>query len=151
MIEDGVLVCIKRGADPKAVRLWYKLNQDTKIQVRVPGVGFSDSADVGAVVGQGTIGGALISQAVLDDGVMEHFTPGGELQLQYGSVPLAPFMFQDDLQNCVNSVSNAREANKKVDIIMKERGLALNKDKSVFMVIGKKKQSPCLHQFSVFG
>ena len=27
-IEDGVLVSLKRGADPKAVRLWYKLNDD---------------------------------------------------------------------------------------------------------------------------
>ena len=29
MIEDGFLVCSKQRADPKAVRLWYKLNQDT--------------------------------------------------------------------------------------------------------------------------
>ena len=34
MIEDGVLTCLRRGAGVPAVRLWYKLNQDTKIRVR---------------------------------------------------------------------------------------------------------------------
>ena len=70
MIEDAVLVCHKRGVDPKATRLWYKLNSNTKIHVKLP-CGVSEAGEVGAVVGQGTIGGALVSQAVLDDGVME--------------------------------------------------------------------------------
>ena len=95
------MTCVKRGADPKAIRLWYKLNENTKIQVKTNGAGLSTPGDVGAVIGQGTIGGALVSQAVLDDGVKEHFTPAGDTQLQYGSVPLAPLMFQDDLLNGV--------------------------------------------------
>ena len=74
MIEDGILTCLKRGADPKAVRLWYKLNSNTRIQVRT-GAGLTKFGEVGAVVGQGMIGGALISQLVLDDGVMEHLPP----------------------------------------------------------------------------
>ena len=32
-IEDAILTCVKRGADLKACRLWYKLNCDTKIRV----------------------------------------------------------------------------------------------------------------------
>ena len=76
-IEDAVLASNRRGADKKATRLWYKLNMRTRIQVRT-GVGMSEEADVGAVLGQGTLGGALISQAVLDDGVRDHFTPGAE-------------------------------------------------------------------------
>ena len=32
MIEDIFLACEKRGANPKATRLWYKLNQDTRIR-----------------------------------------------------------------------------------------------------------------------
>ena len=31
MIEDVYLTCLKRGADPKIVRLWYKLNAGTRI------------------------------------------------------------------------------------------------------------------------
>ena len=60
------------GADPKAIRLWYKLNESTRIRVKT-GSGASDYTEVGAVLGQGTLGGALISQAVLDEGVMAHF------------------------------------------------------------------------------
>ena len=139
MIEDAILVCQKRGVDPKAVRLWFKLNNKTKIKVKLP-CGVSDVADVGAVVGQGTIGGALVSQAVLDDGVMEHFQPGDDLQVKYGSVPMAPFMFQDDRINVVEGLPQARIANKKVNTLMKQRGLALNKDKSVCVIMGTKRQ-----------
>ena len=139
-IHDGILSCINRGADPKAVRLWLKLNEDTRIQVKCPGIGLSDVGEVGPCLGQGTIGGALVSQAVLDDAVMEHFVPGDDMQLQYGSVPLAPMMFQDDLINGSEDLAHARTANTKVDKLMKERGLSLNKDKSVCLIIGNKKQ-----------
>ena len=68
MIEDALLTCYKRDVNPKIVRLWAKLNENTTIKVKT-GVGESERANVGAVVGQGTIGGALVSQAVLDEGV----------------------------------------------------------------------------------
>ena len=89
MIQDAVLTCLKRGADEKAIRLWYKLNDQTRIQVRT-GAGMSKFGNVGAVVGQGMLGGALVSQAVLDEGVTEHLAPGDRLQLEYGGVPMAP-------------------------------------------------------------
>ena len=95
MIEDALLTCYKRGANPKSVRLWSKLNENTQIKVRT-GVGESGSVNVGAVVGQGTIGGALVSQAVLDEGVKDHFDPGGNDELNYGQVAIGPCMFQDD-------------------------------------------------------
>ena len=66
MIEDSIKTCLKRGVDQNAVRLWYKLNDNTKIQLRT-GAGMTDYAEVSAVFGQGTLGRALISQAVLDD------------------------------------------------------------------------------------
>ena len=55
------------------------MNEDTQIQVRA-GAGMTRVGEVGAVIGQGMIGGCLVSQTVLDDGVMEHLPPGGELQ-----------------------------------------------------------------------
>ena len=73
-IEDGVLTCLRRGAGVPAVRLWYKLNEDTRIKVRTA-AGVTAAGEVGAVVGQGTIGGTLVSQAVLDDAVIEKFLP----------------------------------------------------------------------------
>ena len=58
-------VLARREVDMKAYRLWAKLN-DTVIQVRT-GVGTSGKVAIGEVIGQGTIGGALVSQASLDD------------------------------------------------------------------------------------
>ena len=118
MIEDGVLTCLKRGADPKAVRLWYKLNDQTRIQVRT-GVGVTKFGEVGAVIGQGMIGGALVSQAVLDDGVMEELPPGGSVQMEYGDVPLAPLMFLDDIINTADTIDKAREVNQKINGLVK--------------------------------
>ena len=40
MVEDVFLTSLNRGADPKACRLWYKLNEDTQIRVRT-GAGMS--------------------------------------------------------------------------------------------------------------
>ena len=114
MIEDVYLACERRGANPKAIRLWYKLNMDTKIRVRT-GAGVSEYADVGAVVGQGTIGGALGSQAVLDERISEHFPPGGEDELNYGGVPMAPLIFKDDLLHSTLGVTEARRASQKID------------------------------------
>ena len=139
MIEDAVLTCWNRGADIKAIRLWYKLNEKTRIRVKT-GAGLSNYDEVGAVLGQGTLGGAIISQAVLDEGVMEHFSPGEEGQPSYGSVAMAPCMFQDDLANGSVGLLEARIANQKVDFLVKQRGLQLNRDKSVCIILGSKKQ-----------
>ena len=138
-IEDAILTCKKRGADPKAVRLWFKLNQDTQIRVKT-GSGISKYTKVGAVLGQGTLGGALISQAVLDEGVMSQFPPGGPLQLEYGSVPLAPVMFQDDLADSSDDLEKARETNRKVDFLTKQLCLDLNRKKTVCIIMGSRKQ-----------
>ena len=109
MMEDAILTCIKRGADLKAVRCWYKMNENTKIRVRT-GAGLSDYCETGAIVGQGTLGGALVSQAVLDEGIMGEFTPGNGDEMNYGEVPLAPMIFQDDIIHCVGGITEARSA-----------------------------------------
>ena len=44
--------------------------------------------EVGAVIGKGIIGGALVSQAVLDDGVMEHLPQEGSYRWTTGKNPL---------------------------------------------------------------
>ena len=56
-------ILARREVDMKAYRLWAKLN-DTVIQMRT-GVGTSDKVAIGEVIGQGTIGGVLVSQASL--------------------------------------------------------------------------------------
>ena len=120
MIEDAVITCWRRKADIKAIRLWHKLNENTRLQVKT-GAGLSDYGEVGGVLGQGTRGGAIFSQAVLDEAVMEHFSPGEQGQPRYGAVEMAPCMFQDDLANGSVGLLAARMANQKVDFLVKQR------------------------------
>ena len=56
MMEDTILACKECGADPKAIRLWHKLNDKTEIYVKI-GLGLTEYTEVGAVVvvGQGTL------------------------------------------------------------------------------------------------
>jgi hypothetical protein len=145
MIEDAILTCYKRKVNPKAARIWYKLNQNTRIQVKT-GVGMSDFTEVGAVVGQGTIGGALVSQAVLDEAISEEFCPGEEHEANYGQVPMQPCMFQDDLIHAALGTKEAREAGDKIHKAIKKRGLNLNETKSVYIIVGTKKQKETLRE-----
>ena len=139
MMEDAILTSFNRGADSKAIRCWYNLNMETQIRVRT-GAGISGRRNVGAVVGQGTIGGALVSQAVLDDGIQEHFEAGGHEELSYGDVSLAPVLFQDDFLHGVEDLETARKGNKKINLMIKQRALNLNPRKTICMMIGTKKQ-----------
>ena len=85
---------------------------------------------MGAVVGQGTMGGALISQGVLDEGISQHFAPKGEDELKYGGIPLAPLIFQDNVLHGAGGVNEARIANLKMDMVIKQLNLKLNEDKT---------------------
>ena len=133
------MACEKRGANPKASRLWYKLNQNTKIRVRT-GAGMSEYAEVGAVVGQGTIAGALVSQAVLDEGIRDNFSPGDGDELNYGLIPMGPLLFQDDLIHSSEGIREARIACAKIDKVVKQLNLRLHEDKSCCILIGSQKQ-----------
>ena len=55
-------------------------------------------------------------------------------------------MFQDDLLNGTEGLAQARETNNKVNCLMKDRGLTLNKDKSVFMILGSKKKKKAIQE-----
>ena len=139
MAEGAIQTCYKRGADPKACRLWYKLNQDTKIRVKT-GAGMSNYSDVGAIVGQGTLGGALVSQGVLDSGISEQFSPGGEDEMRYGSVKLGPLIFQDDVLHGADGIKQARNANNKMANVVRKLNLRFNEDKTFCIAIGSVKQ-----------
>jgi hypothetical protein len=86
------------------------------------------------------MGGALVSQGVLDHGISEHFPPGGRDEMTYGKVPLAPLIFMDDLIHGAGSISDARIANERVDKVVKSLNLSLNQDKTSCLCMGSKKQ-----------
>ena len=131
---------MNRGANKKACRLWYKLNENTKI------IGLTSYTEAGALVGQGTIGGALVSQGVLDEGIKKHFVPGGGDETNYGAVPVAPLIFMDDVIHSAANVEGARLANQKMDNMVKQLNSSLNQDKTVCTVIGSLKQRNQIRQ-----
>ena len=79
----------------KCVRVWGKLNQNTKVRVRCGG-GYSQWQEVGDTLGQGSGGAALASQANLDRGITTIFKGSSDLVV-YGTVPISPLLFQDDI------------------------------------------------------
>ena len=74
----------------------------------------------------------------------EHFQPGGEEEVNYGKIKMAPLIFQDDFLHATENAEKARETNKKINILVKERGLKLNQKKTVCLVLGSKKQKEAI-------
>ena len=52
------------------------------------------------MIGQGTGGGALVSQANLDKGIVDMFY-GSQEEIGYGRVRMHPLMFHDDIMRLV--------------------------------------------------
>ena len=65
---------------------------------------------------------------------------GCDEALSYGSVIQAPYSFQDDVLDIVNSVEALRSKAIKMDSLVKQMTLDLHPDKCGFILIGNKKQ-----------
>ena len=59
-------------------------------------VGMSDTAKVGAVLGQGSTGAAVVSQAMIDKGLKEYFSGSGS-EMYYGRVRVETATYQYDI------------------------------------------------------
>ena len=68
VLYDVLHTLTEMKIDPKCVRVWGKLNMNTKIRMRCGG-GYSPWMEVGDTLGQGSGGAALASQANLDKGI----------------------------------------------------------------------------------
>ena len=65
VLVDCMQELAKAQVDPRAYRLFYKLNKDTKIRVRT-GCGFSQWEEAGDLLGQGSGGAAKVSALNID-------------------------------------------------------------------------------------
>ena len=72
VVADVMNTLYELWVDMKASRTWTKLNSNTRIRVKT-GSGYSEWSDEGAMIGQGSGGGALLSQDKLDKGITEVF------------------------------------------------------------------------------
>ena len=113
------------------------MNRNTRISVQTP-VGITKEHDTGEGVGQGTLEGALVDAVNLDKGVNDFFS-NSEYEVSYGSVPLQPILFQDDVARIYLDLEAAQMGNDKMEALAETKLLNYNLDKSCFIVIGKVK------------
>ena len=124
------------GVSKKAANVWFKLNENTEIAVKTAG-GVSDTAFVGNCIGQGTAGGALVSQANLDHGLEQYFGNVKD-QIHYGDVKIQGLAYQDDVLKGNKDALDAQVGNIRMSAMLKEKGLEAHPDKTCFITCGSK-------------
>ena len=133
-IHDVMQTLNDIGVNKKAARVWFKLNEKTEIAVKTAG-GVTETAYVGDCIGQGTAGGALVSQANLDKGLMMYFEDSKE-EMMYGDIKIQPLAYQDDVLKGSKNVMDAQVGNVKLATMLKDKGLEAHPDKTAFIVCG---------------
>ena len=123
---------------PRAQRLFYKLNEATKVKVRT-GCGDSEWGEVGDILGQGSGGAAKVSALNLSRKLDRVFEGSTELA-KYGAVKQHPYSFQDDVLIPVESTNDLRSINVKMTEVMNLMQTELNKTKSGYILMGKEEQ-----------
>ena len=135
-VPDVMNTLHEAGVDGKAYRAWAKLNGNTNIRVKT-GVGYSEWSQEGPMIGQGTGGGALVSQLNIDQGVVDMFH-GSDQEISYGAVRVLPVIFMDDISRAVCSLESARAGNVKMSSVVNSKQLTLNQDKTCIILFGNK-------------
>ena len=82
--------------------------------------------DVGAVVGQGTKGGAVFSQKNVDR-VMERYMGSSQDEVYYGRIRLESAIYKDDICKPSLDVIKKLGANIRMSVMLKEKGLKAHK------------------------
>ena len=71
-LRDGMDALYRAGIKEKIYNLWFMLNKKTNIRLRT-GIGLTDSKELDELIGQGTLGGAVVSGLNIDLDVNEQF------------------------------------------------------------------------------
>ena len=126
----------KAKIDAKSYRMWFKLNENTKISVKTS-VGDTKKAPIDDSVGQGSFGAALVSSLNIGSAIVDEFK--GESTANIGLLMLLCLILQDDSMKMCDTVEQARKGTQKIDEILKKKLLSVNYDKSKYLVLGKGK------------
>ena len=135
-LRDGMNSLHTANVNKKLYRLWYLLNANIKIRVST-GLGYTPWKEVGQCLGQGSLGGALVSAHNLGSDFDEYFEESTE-EVFYGSVRLQPMLFQDDAIRLATTRNNAQSGNLRVESIMKSKLLEIHPDKSCYLLVADK-------------
>ena len=132
-LRDGMDALAKANVNEKLYRLWFLMNKNVKIRV-LTGVGLSEYREVGELIGQGSVGTALVSSLNLDLEVNEYFDNSTD-ELYYGRVRVQPLLYQDDIIRAATSRDRAQSVNLRIEAIMKSKQLEVHPDKSCFLLL----------------
>ena len=133
-LVDAMDALYQAKVNPKNYRVWYKLNQNTIIQVKT-GAGLSARGLAGQVTGQGGGGAALASALNLDLGLHSYFR-GSRDEECYGRIRLQPLSYVDDTARASQDVTTMRAGNTKLACLMMEKQLEIHNLKSGFLIFG---------------
>ena len=136
VLSDCMQELTSAGVDQKAYRLFFKLNEATRIRVRT-GCGYSEWEEAGNLLGQGNGGAAKVSALNLDKKIALMDEGGGEMA-RYGGVLQQPYSFQDDAVALVEDLDGLRSAVVKMDAAIKMMQVRQNKDKTGYILMGPK-------------
>ena len=139
--KESLLDCVselnKIGVNNKSYRLWFKMNENTRISVKTA-VGETEKATIYDSIGQGSMGGALVSSMNIGRTVAE-VDKDIESSSIRTRVKIKSAIFQDDISKYSDTLQNARVAAEKLDVALKNKLLSVNYSKSKNLIIGSKK------------
>ena len=140
--KESLLDCmntlnLRANINAKCYRMWFKLNENTKISVKTS-VGESDRAPIFDSVGQGSFGAALVSSLNIGCAIEELFKEDSTANI--GQLQLACIILQDDIMEMCSNVEQARNGYQKIDEMLKKKLLRANYDKSKYLVMGRGKK-----------
>ena len=118
----------------KDYRLWFKLNNRTRISIITP-VGETDNATIMNGIGQGSFAAALGSSINIGSAV--HEITKDEATAKIGDMSLNCSIFQDDIAKMIESLENARKGAKDIGMLLESKQLRANSSKSKFVIIGQ--------------
>ena len=140
--KESLLDCMytlntKAKVDNKSYRIWYKINERTRISVRTS-VGASGFYGIYDSIGQGQNAAALVSSLNIGCAIEETFQNIPSTSV--GRVPLNSFIFQDDIGKVNDKVEDARRGCIQIDNTLKRKLLSVNYDKSKYLLFGNAAQ-----------
>ena len=95
------------------------------------------TAVMGENLGQGSKSAATVCSMSLSKSTDRYFRDS-QHEVSYGSVVLAPMLFQDDSMRLTTTVEGARDGCTRFEKIMDSKTLDVNIDKSVYLIVAKK-------------
>ena len=134
VLVDCMEELYRADIDPKAYRMFFLLNQRTRIRVRT-GCGYSSWEEAGDLLGQGSGGAAKVSALNLDRKLNYIFGDSKEM-MKYGSIEQQPYSFQDDALVLVENIEALRVAVAKMELVMKTMQVKSNQSKCGYILMG---------------